>query len=396
MAVKIDSSEEVIETESRIAKANEDPIQDPVDSLTAHLEGERLVLASESQNAKHGLRYFLLAHHLEPANPLYAADLALSLYECGRREEARRVALCVVQENDYYSDHDFSALDVDRMGVAIAMVLKDAIQALPFFAKACVMDPSNSELQLSYAIALNCCGYEEEACVIGEKVAFAVEGTECLTPDQASQLARVAQILSESDLLRANQLIQKALDVAPDDPEVLRLAGANSIDNQDYQEAVSHFRKATEFAPENERAWGGLQFALFSQGLFEDAFQVGQEILEQWPDYSDVRFNMASAALNMGWHDEAERVFLNFLGGEPNDAFAHAALGLCYAHRKKDSDARMQQRIALDLAGDDPEVQRVCEEIDRILDSGGMSPEQMEVLFLTMLGAMMGRSRWSW
>jgi len=76
------------------------------------------------------------------------------------------------------------------------------------------------------------------------------------------------------------------------------------------------------------------------------------------------------------------------------DAFAHAALGLCHAAQGRADPARHHQRRALELEGDNPEIQRIVDEIDRLLGpGGGPSPESLGSLLFMMLAAVTGRSK---
>jgi len=98
--------------------------------------------------------------------------------------------------------------------------------------------------------------------------------------------------------------------------------------------------------------------------------------------------------LNLGWYDEAEHEFLDVLADDPDDAFAHAALGLCYAVQGRADPARHHQRRALELEGDNPEIRRIAAEIDRLLGpDGGLSHESIGSLLFMMLAAVMGRSK---
>lgn len=106
---------------------------------------------------------------IEPDHPLYAADLSLALEECGRLQEVKQVALGMIQNADYLSYDDLTGIEFNRIGIACASVLEDSQLALPWFAKACELEPDHIELQLSYARALAECGYEAQACVLGEK-----------------------------------------------------------------------------------------------------------------------------------------------------------------------------------------------------------------------------------
>ncbi len=362
-----------------------------VDPAQAHAQG--VALASEYGSPQAGLGDFYLAYTFAPENPLYAADLALALDESGRSEEARKVVMSMSGDKQDILEWGFSGIEFHRIALAFTQIVHDEQRACELFTKACAEDPEHLELQISLAISLAALGYEDEAYAVTEKAVSQIGDGE-LSDYEASQLARLANLVCISDPSWADILAQRALDVLPDDPGVLREAGVVSIKNNDFKEAVERFRKGTEIAPDYELVWGGLQYSLFSLGLLEDAFRVGRKLLEKWPDSEEARFNTASAALNLGWRDEAAEEFEELLSILPDDAIAHMGLGTCHALAGKADEARHHQQKGLELGGDDPEVQRLSAEIDRILDSGPEpSNEEIKALLLLMLASVMNRPK---
>ncbi len=353
-------------------------------------------LAAVNNSAAAGLDDFYVAHVLAPDNPLYCADLVLALHESGREEEAREFALemRIDPEQESGWDSDLTAVEIHRIALVYDIVLGDHFRALEYFAKAYAKDPEHLELQISYAINLEKTGYEDESYAMAEKIASDLEDRE-LSKDQAHGLARAANLLCACDPVRANMLVQKSLDAFPASPDVLREAGAVSWKSDDFVSALERFRRASELDPDSELAWGGMQESFLSLGMFEEAFELGQEIIKRW-DSKEARFNMASAAMNMGWHDEAEQGLMDMLAMSPDDPHVHMGLGVCYALEGKEKEAREYQRRGLELGGDDPDVKRVSDDIDRILDSGtGSSKEELLSLFLLLVAAAMNKpKRW--
>jgi len=358
------------------------------DAGTAHAQG--VLAAAEARDLGAGLDDFLVAHSLDRQHPLYAADCALALQSHGRGAEARQCAAGIGGQ----PPAGLSGLELHRIGLALSDVLGDRPRALVYFGAACELDGGCVELPVSYSIALAECGYQEQAAMVSERVADQLDGDGTLTPQQAYALARAAHLLCCVDPLRAGALAQRALEAAPQHAGVLREAGVVALERSDEQEALELFRRGTEVAPDDELVWGGFQYALFGLGLLEDACRVGREILERWPGFQEVRFNTAAAGLNLGWHDEAEQTFGEYLAQDPDDAFANAALGLCHALQGRADEARERQRRALELDGDNPEIRRIADEIDRILGAGGgPSREELGGLLLMLIAGVMGRTK---
>jgi ADP-ribosyl-[dinitrogen reductase] hydrolase len=358
------------------------------DPAAAHAQG--VLAAAEAGDSGAGLEGFLAACSMDRGHPLYAADCALALESHGRGAEARQLAAGIAAQ----PPAGLSGFELHRIGLALSDVLGDVPRALVYLAAACEQDGGCFELPLSYGIALAECGYEEQAAVVAEGVVEQLDGVGALRPEQAYALARAAHLLCACDPLRSAAVARRALEAAPEHAGVLREAGVIALKRSDDQEALAHFRLATEVAPDDERVWGGFQYALFSLGLLEDACRVGRAILERWPGFQEVRFNTAAAGLNLGWSDEAEQVFLEYLAQDPDDAFAQVALGLCNALQGRAADARERQRRALELDGDNPEVRRISDEIDRILGAGGgPSREELGGLLLMLIAGVMGRTK---
>ncbi len=375
------------------SRTTQDDFEPAVQSAqAAHRRG--VLLASEHQRGRDGLEYFRLAHDLEPGNPVFAADLALSLREAGDVEGARQVARRMAEGLRSCRFMQLEGNELHRAGLVFDTVLSQPEQALVCFSRACTLAPGNPELELCRAISLSRSGHDQEALFLASEVARSLEQREALTSEQACQLARAAHLLCREEPARAHALVRRAFDAAPGHPGILRPAGVIALENNDPQEAVTFFRKATEIDPDDEQVWGGLQYSLFRLGLFEDSFRLGQDILGRWPESFEARFNMAAAAINLGWFQEAEQGLSELLLRSPEDGLAHAAMGICCAACGRAQEAREHQRRALELDGSDPEVQKLSAEIDRLLDQGGgPAPEVLGSMLLAMIGAVLTRSR---
>ncbi len=359
--------------------------------LAATCYQEGLDLAAVHQNAVDGLNSFRQAHGLDPRNPLYAADFALALGEAGEDEQAKKVALkCLNQispawlsEADAYTTH--------RVALLHSMVLDEETEALKYYVAAFEKNPEEAELRVAYAISLAQYGEEAQAAGLVESLASAWAGQEAdLTLKQARLMAQMAHVLSSQDQIQAGVCIQKALAADPNSPGIRRMAGALAFNLQDFSEAMTQYRKASELAPNYDLAWGGLQASMLGLGWNQEAVELGRKIMKTWPEFTDVRFNLAAACLNQGWYAEADDELTRYLTSAGDDALAHVTLGLSYAVQGRAAEARAEQARALALDGKDPEVLKVSDQIDGVLAGGGGSEKEQttKALMLVILALL--------
>ncbi|MBW2702678.1 MAG: hypothetical protein JRF33_17805 [Deltaproteobacteria bacterium] len=356
---------------------------------TCYQEG--LSLAAAHQNGADGLDSFRLAHKWEPKNPLYAAELALALRQAGEDEQAKKVALLCLNQVSPAWLNEAEPHTSHRVALLHSLVLDEKTEALKYYAAAFEKDPEEAELRVAYAISLAQYGEEAQAAGLVESLASAWAGQdEALSLKQARLMAQMAHVLSSQDQIQAGVCIQKALAADPNSPGIRRTAGALAFNLQDFSEAMTQYRKASELAPNYDLAWGGLQASMLGLGWNQEAVDLGREILKTWPEFTEVRFNLAAACLNQGWYEEADDELTRYLALSGDDALAHVTLGLSYAVQGRAAEARAEQARALALDGKDPEVLKVSDQIDGVLAGGGGSEKEQttKALMLVMLALL--------
>lgn len=79
---------------------------------------------------------------------------------------------------------------------------------------------------------------------------------------------------------QAAQLVTEARETAPNDPRLDLLAGEVSLLSEDYAQAVEYYRAATRAMPTEATVWGGLCEAAWAMGDYVEAFEAGQQGLE--------------------------------------------------------------------------------------------------------------------
>lgn len=78
---------------------------------------------------------------------------------------------------------------------------------------------------------------------------------------------------------------------------------------------------------------------LFTQGLYEEAIQKYQTILEEYPDAYIINMNIGNSFFVMEKYEEAEAAYMKVLEQDPENNDAKLAVGNCYQNRGNNEKA---------------------------------------------------------
>jgi len=216
---------------------------------------------------------------------------------------------------------------LNREATAQALVyLKQAVERDPGFALAWV------ELSVAHSRELGWAWVTEE--VGGGRARKAVERALELEPDLAEGHAQLAavQIVAEWDWPGAQASLARARELAPSNPNVLRLCGllANAQGHPD--EAAHLFRQALEQDPLSAAAYHSLGVAQDALGDPAGAEESLRKALELGPQRIASRALLAMTVLSQGRIEDALAVALR----EPENGLRLGALALIH-HARHDS-----------------------------------------------------------
>lgn len=207
-------------------------------------------------------------------------------------------------------------------------------------------------------------------------------------PDyRESYVAKATIAIDRKDYAAALPFVQKAVELAPDDPTTRNMLGAvlyrtgrydealacfsrvisageESLSRNDRvaahyglaevleslgrgDEALSHFEQAVPLDPDPVRAHRKLAAALAARGRIDEAIPHMQEVLRLSPDETDLRTDLGTLLLRLGRVDEAIAEFRKSLALSPNDAKARYNLGAALARQGEAAEAVEQLRAAL-------------------------------------------------
>lgn len=170
--------------------------------------------------------------------------------------------------------------------------LGEISRAIEYFREALEINPEYVEALLSLSITLNDLGKYREAREVFENAVRAVSGERKVIPHEI---------------------------VKPRIVSLHRELGKVSLSINRYEDAVSHFRKALEIAPEYHDLKLELASALREKGDFTGAKEILLEVLEKKPDYIPALQNMGIIAFAEGDTGGARRFWERARTADPEN-----------------------------------------------------------------------------
>jgi tetratricopeptide (TPR) repeat protein len=142
------------------------------------------------------------------------------------------------------------------------------------------------------------------------------------------------------------------LAARPDDPALLRLAGAAGLEIGD-EAALGHLERAVDVAPDDAENWRALGDGLASAGRMDDAGAAFRRAAELVPTDARALVDLGHAVLGTGHADEAVSYFEQALEYQPDDPEALHALVLIHRRAGRLEDALAVALELGDVAPDD-------------------------------------------
>ena len=150
----------------------------------------------------------------------------------------------------------------------------------------------------------------------------------------------------------AEQLLQRAVALAPESPEALANLAAALQAQGLHVAAIGHFRQALSQRSELTDAWFGLAACLQGIGQDEDAITAYQAVLDADPNHPEAAFGLGTLLDRLGRTEAAEQHYRAALAADPDFAEASLGLGRLCARGTTPSDAIEHFEHALDVDPD--------------------------------------------
>jgi len=210
--------------------------------------------------------------------------------------------------------------------------------SIAHFEKAVALDPTFALAELNLATSSpSAKGFFEH---LGKAVSLA---------DKASEGERLLILAAEAGAnnnpVKQKEYLDRLLAVHPNDERAHFAMGGYYFGQQEFPQAIDHYKKATELAPDYSTAFNILGYAYRQNGDFENAEKAFQSYIQLIPNDPNPYDSYAELLLKMGRFDESIAQYRKALAIEPNFLASHfgIAADLMYMGKPDEAAAEIAQ-----------------------------------------------------
>jgi tetratricopeptide (TPR) repeat protein len=250
-----------------------------------------------------------------------------------------------------------------------------AQDSLAHFDRAIVLDPEFAAAELARCnaspTAKEFFEHQQKAVSLADK---ASEGEKLLI------LANQAG--ANGDAAKQNEYLEKLVTKYPSDERAHFNLGGYYFGQQEFAQAIEHYRKATEIAPNYSPAYNILGYSYRQQGDYANAEQAFKKYIELIPNDPNPYDSYAELLLKMGKFDASIAQYRKALSVDPHFVASHFGISadLIYMDKPQEANAELQKiidqarsdgdtRLALFgmavVAADSGKFDQAVEEIDK-------------------------------
>lgn len=154
--------------------------------------------------------------------------------------------------------------------------------------------------------------------------------TPSFPPEVLSSLAEAERYFQQGDFAAARDVLTQALDLAPDNLQLIGAYGNILLQLGELEDARRQFVKATVFYPDYIPAYVDLAITLLQLNRLDEAESAIQRALKLNPTDTNALKAWAQLCLNTERYAEGVKTYADILRGNPDDTDALLTLGTCY------------------------------------------------------------------
>lgn len=157
-----------------------------------------------------------------------------------------------------------------------------------------------------------------------------------MTSDVKTQLSHALAFHQSGNLQEAEKIYLEILDETPNEGNTLNFLGFLKFQNNQFNEAISYLKKATELYPNFFEAWFNLALAYKGMGDFADAIFAYKKAIEIEPENPTPYFNLATLYESLNETHKAIEYFEHAykLNKDETDTDIPYFLSICYIKAK--------------------------------------------------------------
>ena len=166
---------------------------------------------------------------------------------------------------------------------------------------------------------------------------------------KASEGERLLILANEAgangEVVKQKEYLDKLVAAHPNDERARLNLGGYYFGQQEYEQAIAHYKKATELAPDYSPAYNILGYSYRQQGNYQDAEQAFKKYIELIPNDPNPYDSYAELLLKMGRFDDSIAQYRKALSMDSYFVPSHfgIAADLMYLGKHEDAAAELQK-----------------------------------------------------
>src|SRR5688572_615079 len=172
--------------------------------------------------------------------------------------------------------------------------------------------------------------------------------------DGERMLIQAAEAGANGNPTKQKEILDSLVAAYPNDERAHFTLGGYYFGQQDFNQAISHYKKATELAPDYSTAYNILGYAYRQNEAYSDAENAFKKYIELIPNDPNPYDSYAELLLKMGRFDEAITQYNKALAINSNFVNSHLGTAAALTYKGQASDAQAElQKITLKARSDE-------------------------------------------
>ena len=198
--------------------------------------------------------------------------------------------------------------------------------------------------------------------------------------DGERMLIESAQAGANANPTKQKEILEQLVAAYPNDERAHFNLGGYYFGQQDFVQAIGHYKKATELAPTYSTAYNILGYAYRQNEAYSDAENAFKKYIELIPNDPNPYDSYAELLLKMGRFDEAITQYNKALGIDPNFINSHFGIAAALAYQGKASEAQAElQKITTKARSDGERRTALFGQMIVAVDTGKLDQALAEV-----------------
>jgi len=173
--------------------------------------------------------------------------------------------------------------------------------------------------------------------------------------DGERMLIQANEAGANGDPTKQKEILEKLVAAYPNDERAHFNVGGYYFGQQDFTQAISHYKRATELAPDYSTAFNILGYAYRQNEAYSDAENAFRKYIELIPNDPNPYDSYAELLLKMGRFDEAITQYNKALAIEPTFINSHFGIAAALAYQGKPAEAQAELKKMTQKARNDGE-----------------------------------------